>query len=115
VRAARRRADVVVCFFHFGAELRADPDSRQQALARACLDAGAKVVLGAHPHVLGPVSRATPRTLVAWTLGNFVFPSGSQTGHSAILRAELGKTGVDSYRLVPVTIDGFQPRLAAGD
>lgn len=115
VRAARRRADVVVCFFHFGVELRADPDSRQRTLASACLDAGAKVVLGAHPHVLGPVTRPSPRTLVAWTLGNFVFPSGPKTARSAILRVELGKSRAGSYRLVPVTIDGFRPRLVAAD
>ena len=67
VRAARRHADVVVCFMHWGVELHAAPDSRQGQLAAACIGAGAQVVLGAHPHVLGPVLRPTSRTLVAWT------------------------------------------------
>jgi poly-gamma-glutamate capsule biosynthesis protein CapA/YwtB (metallophosphatase superfamily) len=110
VRAARRRADVVVCFFHWGTELHTQPDSRQQTFARACLAAGAKVVLGAHPHVLGSVARPTSRSIVAWTLGNFVFPSSGQTARSAILRVSLDVNGVDSYRLVPVRIDGFRPR-----
>lgn len=113
VHAARRRADVVVCFFHWGTELHADPDSRQQVFADACLRAGAKVVLGAHPHVLGPVSRRGPASLVAWTLGNFVFPSSGVTARSAILRIGLGAGGVTSSRLLPVWIDGFRPRLGS--
>jgi len=112
VRAAKRRADAVVCFFHWGNELRPDPDARQRMLAEACLGGGASVVLGAHPHVFGPITRPTPRTLVAWTLGNFVFPSSGITARTAILRVELGSRGVTSYRELPVVIDGFRPRPA---
>jgi poly-gamma-glutamate capsule biosynthesis protein CapA/YwtB (metallophosphatase superfamily) len=112
VRAARRHADAVVCFFHWGTELHPDPDERQQMLADACLRSGASVVLGAHPHVFGPISRPTPRTLVAWTLGNFVFPSAGITARTAILRVELSASGVSGYRALPVVIDGFRPRPA---
>jgi poly-gamma-glutamate synthesis protein (capsule biosynthesis protein) len=112
VRAALRRADLAVCFFHWGTELHPRPDARQQQLAAACLNAGAKVVLGAHPHVLGTVARPTTRSLVAWTLGNFVFPSGGLTGRTAILHVALGADGVRGYRLLPVRIDGFRPRLS---
>ena len=112
VHAALRGADVAVCFFHWGTELHPDPDSRQQRFAAACLNAGAKLVLGAHPHVLGGVATPTPHSLVAWTLGNFVFPSGGVTGRTAILHVALGADGVRGYRLVPVRIDGFRPRLA---
>ena len=111
VHAALRRADLAVCFFHWGVELRSAPDARQQRLAHACLAAGAALVLGAHPHVLGPVERPSARTLVAWTLGNFVFPSSGAPARSAILRVELGLGGVRSFRLRPVWIDGFRPRL----
>jgi hypothetical protein len=85
VHAALRRADVAVCFFHWGVELHPLPDSRQKELAIACLRAAASVVLGAHPHVFGPVFRPTRHTLVAWTLGNFVFPSGDKTARTGIL------------------------------
>jgi hypothetical protein len=112
VHAALRRADVAVCFFHWGVELHAAPDSRQELFAAACLNAGAKLVLGAHPHVLGGVATPSRRSLVAWTLGNFVFPSGRVTGRTAILHVALGADGVRGYRLVPVRIDGFRPRLA---
>ena len=112
VHGALRRADVAVCFFHWGVELHPEPNSRQQQFAAACLNAGAKLVLGAHPHVLGGVATPARHALVAWTLGNFVFPSGSVTGRTAILHVALGADGVRGYRLVPVRIDGFRPRLA---
>jgi poly-gamma-glutamate capsule biosynthesis protein CapA/YwtB (metallophosphatase superfamily) len=110
VRAARRRADLVVCFLHWGVELVPSPDRRQEQIARACLTAGASVVLGAHPHVLGPVSRPSRRTLVAWTLGNFVFPSTGPTAKTAILQVRLDAHGVSGHRLIPVEIEGFRPR-----
>jgi len=111
VRAARRRADVVACFFHWGVELEARPDARQQQFATACLSGGARVVLGSHPHVLGPLSRPGPRSVVAWTLGNFVFPSSGITARTAILQVRLGSDGVRGARLLPVRIDGFRPAL----
>jgi Bacterial capsule synthesis protein PGA_cap len=111
VRAARRRADVVVCFFHWGTELRAEPESRQQTFAAACLAAGAQVVVGAHPHVFGSIVRPGSRTLVAWTLGNFVFPSAGLPARTGILEVRLDARGVRGYRVLPVQIDGFRPRL----
>jgi poly-gamma-glutamate synthesis protein (capsule biosynthesis protein) len=112
VHRALRRADVAVCFFHWGVELHAAPNSRQQLFAAACLNAGAKLVVGAHPHVLGGVAYPATHSLVAWTLGNFVFPSGPVTSRTAILHVALGADGVRGYRLMPVRIDGFRPRLA---
>ena len=113
VRSALRRSDIAVCYFHWGTELHAAPDARQQTFADDCLKAGAKVVLGAHPHVLGPVTTPSPSTLVAWSLGNFVFPSSSITAATAILRVQLERSGVHAYQLLPVRIDGFRPRLIA--
>ncbi len=111
VHAALRRADVAVCFFHWGVELHPQPNARQQELAAACLRAGAALVLGAHPHVFGPVTRPTRRTLVAWTLGNFVFPSSGVTARTGILRVLLGRDGVEGHGVTPVTIEGFRPVL----
>src|SRR5262245_18484506 len=113
VAAARRRADLVVVWFHWGVELQTSPNGQQQALAAAALGAGATVVLGAHPHVLQPVTREG-RRLVAWSLGNFVFPSGApQTRSTGVLLASLDARGVTGYRLARATIHGFRPVLDA--
>ena len=77
VVSARRRADVVLVWVHWGAELARRADARQRLFASAALNAGAHIVLGSHPHVLQGVVRPTRRVLVAWSLGNFVFPPNS--------------------------------------
>lgn len=111
VRTARRRADVVVAYFHWGIERETAPTWRQRDLAETALDAGATVVLGAHPHVLQPVERRG-RRLVAWSLGNFVFAAQSPaTTRTGILRIRLGARGVVGTSFRPARIDGVRPRL----
>jgi poly-gamma-glutamate capsule biosynthesis protein CapA/YwtB (metallophosphatase superfamily) len=110
VRAARRRADVVVCWFHWGDELRAEPTAEQERLAAAALSGGAHVVLGAHPHVLGAVSVPRRGALVAWTLGNFVFPSyRAETVRTAVLVVRLDARGVRGHDVLPHRIEEFRP------
>ena len=110
VRRARRAADLVVVWFHWGIELHAEPIESQERFAAAALNAGAKVVLGAHPHVLGPVSTPRARSLVAWSLGNFVFPSfREETVRTGILLVRLDARGVRGHDLLPYRIEGFRP------
>ena len=109
VASARRRAEVVVVYFHWGTELATTPDARQHAFAEAALRAGASVVLGAHPHVLQPLERRR-RKVVAWSLGNFVFGAASPgTTASGVLLVGLAADGVRSAELVPARIEGFRP------
>jgi poly-gamma-glutamate synthesis protein (capsule biosynthesis protein) len=114
VRTARARADVVVCWFHWGIELHADPTSRQRELADVALRAGAQVVLGAHPHVFGRVESRGAHGVVAWTLGNFVFPANSpSTVRTGILELRLDRQGVRAWRVTPARIEGFRPEAVA--
>ncbi|MGH3092616.1 MAG: CapA family protein [Gaiellaceae bacterium] len=111
VRAARRRADVVVAYFHWGIERATRPNARQRSLAQIALDAGAHVVLGSHPHVLQPIEQTRNR-LVAWSLGNFVFAAHSPgTERTGILRLKLGARGVIGRTFRRARIHGVQPRL----
>jgi poly-gamma-glutamate synthesis protein (capsule biosynthesis protein) len=114
-RARRRGADAVVVFFHWGIERRTTPTARQRSLARVAFDAGATVVLGAHPHVLQPIEAPRVRRLVAWSLGNFVFGADTAvTQRTGILKVRLGRRGVQRHRLRRARIGGIynvQPRL----
>lgn len=49
---ASRRANFVVVFAHWGEEYWENPNATQIKLAHAFVDAGADLVVGAHPHVL---------------------------------------------------------------
>ena len=62
LRAARRRADVVVLSIHWGRDFAYAPTGAQRALARRWVDAGADVIVGTGPHVLQRVERVrSPR------------------------------------------------------
>jgi poly-gamma-glutamate capsule biosynthesis protein CapA/YwtB (metallophosphatase superfamily) len=94
VRAARRRADVVVATFHWGIEKASLETAEQRLLAQTAAAAGAQLVIGAHPHVLQPLRREGA-ALVAYSLGNFVFAAGStDTATTGILEADLTADGV---------------------
>jgi poly-gamma-glutamate capsule biosynthesis protein CapA/YwtB (metallophosphatase superfamily) len=111
VAAARRAADAVVVFMHFGFEYHGTPSEAQRRQARAAIDAGASLVLGSHPHVLQEAEEYNGG-LIAYSLGNFVFDGFDPPANdSAILLVELTKNGVGRYEFVPVTIVDGLPRL----
>ena len=80
VRAARRVADVVVVYLHWGQERNPCPTDRQRTLARQLVEAGADVVAGSHAHVVQGSGRLG-KAYVAYGLGNFLFyANGSGPG-----------------------------------
>jgi poly-gamma-glutamate synthesis protein (capsule biosynthesis protein) len=114
VRAARRRADLVIATFHWGTEGSRLPDAIQRPLARVAMRAGATAVIGAHPHVLQPIRRRGERRrrLIAYSLGNFVFIAGSPaTRNTGILHLSLSARGVERIRFRRATILAGRPIL----
>jgi gamma-polyglutamate biosynthesis protein CapA len=111
VRAARDRADVVVCSMHWGDEFIRYPSRAMRALGHAAIDAGAHAVLGHHPHVFHGVE-AYRDGVIAYSLGNFAFDMlwdpALRTGLA--LRLTLTARGVSSVQSQFVTMsDDFQP------
>ncbi len=74
VRSVRAQyaADVVIVAMHAGHEYHAQPDLDQVNFAHAAIDAGADMVLGAHPHVIEPMEEYKGK-YIFYSLGNFVF------------------------------------------
>ncbi len=78
-RARVQGAQLVLVFYHWGWENRAEPVPQQDTMFRYAVAAGADLVIGAHPHVVGPVEYFKTQNgamldsgLVAWSLGNFI-------------------------------------------
>lgn len=113
VRAAHRRADVVVATFHWGIERDLHSTARQRAFARLALQSGATAVIGGHPHVLQPIVRPSRHRVIAYSLGNFVFDTAgpSTTSRTGILRLALSRRGVEQVDLRRAHILGTRPRL----
>ncbi len=65
-------ADLVIACCHWGIEREYYPEDYQKELGHKCIDWGADLVLGAHPHVLQGVEVYEGRFIV-YSLGNFCF------------------------------------------
>lgn len=76
VARAKELADCVVVAMHWGTENQTDPDETQLKYAKILADLDVDVVLGSHPHVIGPMAwvegASGHKTLVAYSLGNFI-------------------------------------------
>ena len=76
ITRAHELAEVVIVAMHWGTENFTGVDDYQAKYAKLLADLNVDLVLGSHPHVIGPVDwlEGTDghRTLVAYSLGNFV-------------------------------------------
>jgi poly-gamma-glutamate synthesis protein (capsule biosynthesis protein) len=107
VREARRRADVVVVYLHWGEERNPCPTDRQRTLARQLVEAGADVVAGSHAHVVQGSGRMG-KAYVAYGLGNFLFyasGSGPSTSTSVLTLTMSGRR-VTSVARTPARLSG---------
>lgn len=72
IRDARKNADIVIVSLHWGIERTHHPDGYQRQLGRLCIDEGADIVVGHHPHVIQGIENYKERYIV-YSLGNFCF------------------------------------------
>jgi poly-gamma-glutamate synthesis protein (capsule biosynthesis protein) len=114
VTAARAVADVVVVSLHADGEYHHMPRRSMRRMADAAVGAGAALVLGSGPHVLQGY-RAGDHTLIAYSLGNFVFPGYTgRAKDSAILDVTLTADGVTDFDWIPIVIRKALPQPATG-
>jgi poly-gamma-glutamate synthesis protein (capsule biosynthesis protein) len=112
VRRAASVSDFVVVSLHWGAEYMPLPDEFEQEVVRGMLEAGAGLVVGHHPHVVGAVAWED-EGFVAYSLGNFVFdqPFSVETMQGLVLRCLIDRTGLKQVQLMPVEMEAGQPRV----
>ncbi|MCY7417928.1 MAG: CapA family protein [Chloroflexi bacterium] len=113
IKAARKKADIVIVFPHWGWEYtRARMDS-QERLAARWARMGVDLVLGAHSHIPGGIGDIDG-TPVFYSLGNFIFDQNWSTETAEAVLVEMtwhGDTLVQA-RLHPfLTVDQAQPNL----
>lgn len=71
IESVRDKVDVLIVAMHWGVEYASTPNSDQQEIAQYLADLGVDIILGAHPHVLQPITWIDD-TLVMYSLGNFI-------------------------------------------
>lgn len=126
IKSLKKECDLVIASFHWGEEGEGRALKVQKEYGRAAVNAGAGLVLGHHPHVVGGIEVYNGAT-IAYSLGNFSFggnlnPADKDT---FILQQtfEVGPEGVKPVEtvVIPCSISGskkkndYQPVPLNGD
>ncbi len=114
VKAMLARADVAVVSMHAGTEYSLKPNQQQIEFAHAAIEAGARVVVGHHPHVVQPWERVGDG-VIYYSLGNLVFDQfqREETQHGALGVVKFSGATLVAADRVPIDIVRTAPRLAA--
>lgn len=109
MKAKEASTDAIIVFMHWGQEYQSLPNKWQKVVTEFCFRLGAKLVIGAHPHVLQPMEwRKESDQLVVYSLGNFV--SGQRDRYKnggAMIKIDLLKTTRDSVSTTRIDSAGY--------
>lgn len=105
----------VIIFPHWGAEYIYSPTSTQKQLAHQWIDAGADVVIGAHPHVIesSEVYKGHP---VIYSMGNLLFDQtfSTETQQGLLVAGDFTEKSLRLFAL-PVQTKQYKPSLMRGE
>lgn len=110
-------ADVVIPYFHFGAEYVAVPPEWATGAARAAIDAGATMVVSNHPHVVQGMEIYGGKPIV-YSPGNFILDQmwAAEVRSGYVLEIDLRGTKIVGLRFHGIEIEEFhQPRPMSSD
>ncbi len=114
VTRAKRSADRVMVFLHWGEEYQPLPSVAMRELATWFAAQRVDAIIGAHPHWAQGISRIQG-VPVAWSLGNFVFDQDwSDETKEGLGVAVSFFASSTAFELFPVRIEASQPRLHLG-
>lgn len=115
IRTEKSSGAWVIVLPHWGTEYQTTHSSQQEELARAWSEAGADMIIGAHPHVVQD-AQVMNQTLVLYSLGNFVFDQtfSTDTQQGLIVTGLISQAGVQIV-LTPIESVDLQPRLLKGE
>lgn len=116
IAAARRKADIVIPFVHWGIEYQLVPSASQQQIARTAIDAGADMVVGSHCHWVQGMEIYEGKPII-YSLANFVFDQdwSLETKQGLIMHLVFRENRLVAIRFVPVLIENFyRPRIVDG-
>lgn len=118
ISAATAVADIVIPYFHYGAEYVSVVPDWAAAAARSAIDAGATMVVTNHPHVNQGMEVYAGRPIV-YSPGNFILDQmwAAEVRSGYVLELDFRGTRIVGLRIHGVEIEDFhQPRpMSAGE
>ena len=107
-------AELVIVAAHWGNEGKYRPNSSQQDIGKALIDAGANIIWGHHPHVLQKIEEYNGG-VIYYSLGNFSFGGNRSPADkdSAIVQQEIirdpdGTVSLGQMTLIPCSISSVK-------
>lgn len=115
IKRVKNEADVVIVAPHWGYEYERIHSDFQTKRAREFIDAGASMVIGAHPHVIQPIEIYKGKPIF-YSLGNFVFDQNFSfdTTHALALQIIIDNSAAQ-IELIPIDIIQSQVSLSLQD
>lgn len=90
--------DLILACCHWGTEREFYPEEYQQSLGRKCIDWGADLVIGHHPHVLQGIEEYQGKYII-YSLGNFCFGANRNPADKDTMIFQQTFTFVDGERI----------------
>lgn len=113
IEEADANADFTIAFVHWGTENEHMYEASQKELAEKYVEAGADLIIGAHPHVLQGFEYIED-VPVAYSMGNFWF--NSKTLDSCMIEAVVNEGELEELRFIPCIQKGcYTSMLHEGD
>lgn len=120
-------ADLILISCHWGVEAEYCPEDYQRILGEKCIDWGADLVIGHHPHVLQGVDEYKGK-FILYSLGNFCFGANRNPADKDTMIFQQTFTFIDgekqedqAIRVIPCFVssvperNNFQPTPATGE
>lgn len=104
VKAARKKADIVVVYLHWGYEGVDCPNSQQKSLAGVLARAGATLIVGVHSHLLQG-GGWLDKTYVQYGLGNFLWwRDDAWSNDTGVFKVTFRGTSIKKTEFIPAVI-----------
>ena len=108
--------DLIFACCHWGLELHYNPNDFQKDLGRKCIDWGADLVIGHHPHVLQGIEEYQGKYII-YSLGNFCFGANKNPKDKDCLIVQQTFTFIDGIKqeesqlkVIPCSISSVSSR-----
>ncbi len=113
IKKTKQKIDILIVSLHAGREYSLEPTFFQKTFSQSCIEAGADLVVGHHPHIVQKLEKYQ-NGWIAYSLGNFVFDQGfsEQTMQGRLLKITIKNKKIKE--VVPVDVklnNSFQPEI----
>lgn len=112
IKKAKEVCDFLTVYVHWGIEKSEMPEDYQRQLAQNYIDAGADLVIGAHPHVLQGIEYYNGKPIV-YSLGNYIF--NQEIASTMLLKVRVSPDNQPALQLIPASASGARTQEMSSD